>query len=113
MTKSVLGPIATTVLYEDAQIRIWDQRLGPGEKTADHVHENDYVLVDIEGDRLGVTPLTGTQGPFTERIELKVKAGQAYTLRKGSIEVAENIGSTPVRSILIEFKQGDVEEPMY
>ena len=48
------GPIATRVLYEDDQVRIWDQRLAPGEKTAPHRHEQDYVLVDVEGERIGV-----------------------------------------------------------
>ena len=48
------GPIATRILYEDDQVRIWDQRLAPGEKTAAHRHEQDYVLVDVEGERIGV-----------------------------------------------------------
>ena len=51
-----LGPIATRILYEDDDVRIWDQRLAPGESTAAHHHENDYALVDVEGDRVDVFP---------------------------------------------------------
>lgn len=43
-----LGANATKVLYEDDPVRIWDRRLAPGEKTAPHHHERDYVLVGVE-----------------------------------------------------------------
>jgi len=111
MSETNLGPIATAVLYEDEQIRIWDQRIAPGEQTAAHMHDHDYVLVDIAGDRIGVEPLPGSQGAFTEHIELRVLSGQTYTVKKGSIEIAENIGKTPYRAILIELKNADFTAP--
>jgi hypothetical protein len=99
------GPIATKVLYEDDQVRIWDQRLDPGEKTAPHTHDNDYVLVDVEGERIGVEPLPGHNNvDYDSYLELPVQRGQAYTVGKGSVEVASNIGSRRYRAILIEFK---------
>ncbi len=80
-----LGPIATEILYEDDQIRIWDQRLARGEKTAPHRHENDYVLVDVEGERIGVEPLPGHNNrDFDRYLELPVRRGQVYFVEKGS-----------------------------
>lgn len=101
-----LGPIATEVLYEDEQIRIWDQRLDRGQKTAPHRHDNDYVLVDVSGERIGVEPLPGHNGrDFDAYLELPVRRGQVYFIEKGSVEQAENIGSAPYRGVLIEFKR--------
>lgn len=100
------GPIATEVLYEDDQIRIWDQRLAHGEKTAPHRHENDYVLVDVEGERIGVAPLPGHDDrAFDRPIELPVRRGQTYFVEKGSVEIAKNLGERPYRAVLIEFKE--------
>ena len=45
---TMLGPIATRILYEDDEVRIWDQRLEPGEATAAHHHANDYALIDVD-----------------------------------------------------------------
>jgi hypothetical protein len=99
------GPIATRILYEDDQVRIWDQRLAPGEKTAPHRHEQDYVLVDVEGERIGVEPLPGHNDKEYDRyIEIPVKRGQVFSLEKGSVEQATNVGSRPYRGILVELK---------
>ncbi len=101
-----LGPIATEILYEDDQIRIWDQRLARGQKTAPHRHENDYVLVDVEGERIGVEPLPGHNNrDFDRYLELPVRRGQVYFVEKGSVELAENIGAAAYRGVLVEFKR--------
>ena len=100
------GPIATEVLYEDDQIRIWDQRLAPGEATAPHRHERDYVLVDVEGELLRIEPLPGhNNADYDRELDLPVKRGQVFSVGKGSVERATNIGSCPYRSILVEFKR--------
>jgi hypothetical protein len=105
-TPKEFGPIATEVLYEDEQIRIWDQRLASGQQTAPHRHDNDYVLVDVEGERIGVEPLPGHNNrDFDAYLELPVRRGQVYFIEKGSVERAENIGGAPYRGVLIEFKR--------
>ncbi len=99
-----LGPIATRVLYEDALVRIWDQRLEPGEATAAHRHESDYVLIDVEGERVGVEPLPGHNNrDFDAYIELGVKRGQTYSVGRGSVERASNVGRKRYRAILVEL----------
>jgi hypothetical protein len=100
-----LGPIATKVLYEDEQVRIWDQHIAPGEKLGPHRHDNDYVLVDVQGDRIEAETLPGSTSPHQGHFVLEVGRGKTWVVGKGAIEHAWNSGSVAYRSILIEFKQ--------
>jgi len=102
------GALATRILYEDDQIRIWDQRLAPGDATATHRHEHDYALVDVEGERLQVELFEGPHlellGPGESSFELPVSRGQVYWVGKGSVERAVNTGASSYRGILVEVK---------
>lgn len=100
-----LAPIATTVLYEDDEIRIWDQRLEPGEHLAKHLHECDYVLIDIRGEKLEADILPGSTGELEGHFELITKRGRTYYVKKGGLEVADNTGKLPYRGILVEYKK--------
>ena len=103
----VLGPIATRVLYEDDHVRIWEQLLQPGESTATHLHENDYVLIDVAGDKVHVEPKVDESGAqkYPEAFDLPIKRGQAYFVEKGSLELATNGGEVAYRAILVELLQ--------
>lgn len=100
-----LGPIATKVIYEDEQVRIWDQRLGVGEELAPHRHDLDYVLVDVQGDRVEAETLPGTTSPHQGQFTLEVGRGKTWVVPKGAVERAKNTGTVPYRAILIEFKE--------
>jgi len=64
------------------------------------------VLIDVEGERVGVTPLPGhNDRDFDRYIELPVKRGQTYFVQKGSVEVAENVSAAAYRAVLVEFKR--------
>jgi hypothetical protein len=99
-----LGPIATKVLYEDEQIRIWDNRLAPGELLGAHKHELDYTLVDVEGEKIEIDFLPGNEGEFEGHHDFPVSRGKAIFVKRGGVETARNIGDGPVRFILIEYK---------
>ena len=100
-----LGPIATRIIYEDERVRIWDQRIAPGEHTATHRHEHDYALIDVEGDSLDVELFDGPHLALGEsRLELPVIRGQVYWVEKGSVERAVNSGDSAYRGILVEIK---------
>lgn len=103
-TAQELHPIATRILYEDDQVRIWDQRLAPGEVLKAHRHDHDYVLCDVSGDLIEAETLPGSQGDFEGHIELTVERGKTHFLKKGNLEWARNNGKKPYRSILIEYK---------
>lgn len=104
VTEDVLGPIATELVYEDDHVRVWTQHLAPGEASPLHRHDHDYVIVDVEGDRIAAEPVPDSGGEFDTYIEAGVRRGQTSFLRKGGIERAVNVGSLPYRTVIVELK---------
>jgi len=98
------GPIATTLLMENERVRIWEMLLEPGEEGDVHRHDLDYVLVQIEGDRMAVVPESDSAGEYNQYEEADVIPGQIFFIRKGGIERARNIGKQRYREILVELK---------
>jgi hypothetical protein len=99
-----LGPIATEVVYEDDHVRIWTHHLEPGEAGPPHRHELDYVIVDVAGDRIAADPVPGTGGEYDQYVEAPVRRGKGYFLKRGGVERAINVGSTPYRTVIVELK---------
>lgn len=105
MPDEELGPIATRILYEDDEVRIWDQHIAPGETLGKHRHEHDYVLVNLKGEGpLHVRFHEGSGGALGESLDLVPKPGEAMTVPKGHVETAENQGAA-YRAILVEMKK--------
>ena len=100
----VLGPIGTEVVFENDRVRIWEMRLAPGESSAIHRHELDYMLVLLEGDRIAAEPEPDTGGSFDEYLEADVEPGAVVYIERGGIETAKNVGKEPYREIIIELK---------
>ena len=103
-SQRVLGDVATTLLFENDRVRIWELDLEPGARSAIHRHGCDYVLVQIEGDRIAAIPEPDTAGAYRDYIEADVVPGKARYIGAGGIETAVNIGSRRYREILIELK---------
>lgn len=104
--RSVLGPIATNVLYEDDRVRVWDQRIDPGASTGPHHHVLPYALVTIDGASLDVLPVPGHPTIHgEERLSVDLEDRSAAILPEGSVEEAVNTGDRPYRAILVEFKE--------
>src|SRR5262245_18808986 len=99
-----LGPVATRLLFENERVRIWEMDLAPGERSATHRHDLDYVLVQIDGDRIAAMPEPDTAGAFREYIEAAVAPGIALYIGRGGIETAINVGERRYREILVELK---------
>ena len=97
-----LGPIGDRVLFEDGHIRVWEMVLEPGERSPLHRHENDYVVVVVEGDHVTVEPLEDGDGGSGSKSST-VTPGQSIFLRKGSTEVALNSGAARYRDVQIEL----------
>ena len=100
----VLGPIGTDVVFENDRVRVWELRLAPGEASAVHRHELDYMLVLLEGDRIAAEPEPDTGGSFNEYLEAEVVPGAFVYIERGGIETAKNVGKEPYREIIIELK---------
>src|SRR5262249_31831889 len=100
----VLGNVATRLLFENERVRIWEMDLAPGARSDTHRHEVDYVLVQVEGDRIAVVPEPDSGGAYREYVEADVGTGMVRYIRRGGIETALNVGRRPYREILIELR---------
>lgn len=100
----VLGGVGTKVLMENDRVRIWEMRLDPGQESAVHRHDLDYVLVQIDGDRIAGVPEPDSEGQYNEYIEADVVPGNAIYIGRGGVETARNTGQKQYYEILIELK---------
>ena len=98
------GPGGGTLIFENERVRVWDLRFGPGEKSKLHTHALDYMLIQLEGDRVAVAPHPETGGAYSEYTEVEIAAGDFVYLDRGGVETAVNTGSKPWREICIELK---------
>jgi hypothetical protein len=103
-TGRVLGDVATRCLFENDRVKVWEMVLEPGERSAVHRHERDYLLVQIEGDRLAAVPEPDSAGPYRDHVEAEVVPGKVVYITKGGIETAVNVGRRRYREVLIELK---------
>ena len=101
---SEYGPGGGEVILENDRVRITELRLGPGERSKLHTHALDYVLVQIEGDRVAVEPHPETAGANDAYLEAEVVPGATIFLERGGVETAVNVGEKPWREICIELK---------
>jgi hypothetical protein len=99
-----IGPGGGTLIFENERVRVWDMRFEPGERTKLHTHALDFMLVQIEGDRIAVEPHPETAGSQTEFAEVDVRPGDFYYLERGGVETAFNAGQKSWRELCIELK---------
>ena len=99
-----LGPIATAILYEDDQARVWDQVVEPGVETGPHRHDHPYALVTIDGAPFDVMPVEGYPAPGEGVLSVDMEDRTAVVAPGGAVENARNTGDRTYRAILVEFK---------
>jgi beta-alanine degradation protein BauB len=97
--EKVLGDVGTSVLMENDRVKIWEMDLAPGEESAEHRHDMDYILVILEGDRVAGISTDGRDDIYAD-----VQPGLTVYMNKGGTEIARNIGAKRYREILIELK---------
>lgn len=104
---SELGPGGGDLVFENERIKVWDIRLGAGERSKLHTHALDYMLIQLEGDRIAVEPHPETASEYQEFFEAEVVPGAITYMERGGVEWAVNTGTKPWRELCIEFKDGD------
>jgi hypothetical protein len=100
----VLGNVASRILFENERVRVWEMDLAPGAESATHRHDLDYVLVQLEGDRIAARFESDSAGPYKDYVEGTVEPGKTRFIARGGIETAINVGARRYREILIELK---------
>lgn len=103
------GDIGTTLLMENDQIRVWELKLEPGESSDLHHHELDYLMVQIEGDKISAQFEADSTGTFAgaDQLEGPVSPGLAIFAEAGGRETATNNGNETFREIIVEVKKAE------
>ena len=101
------GDIATKLLMENDRVRIWEMRLEPGQRSAMHRHEHDYVMIQIDGDRMAADFEPESEGPWGGEgghVEGDIAPGTVIWAERGGIETAINVGKKTFYEIVVELK---------
>ena len=107
------GPIGTRVLLDNDRVRVWELRLDPGDSSDLHHHALDYLMVQIEGDKVAARFEPDSEGTFAgaEYLDGPVSPGTAIFASAGGRETAINIGEQTFREIIVEVKETVTERP--
>ena len=99
------GDVATKRLFENDRVRVWEMELEPGQSSDVHEHKLDYLLIQLEGDKIAgiFEPETGGAYP-PGTVEGDVAPGNVIYIERGGIETAKNTGGKRYREILVELK---------
>jgi hypothetical protein len=102
----VFGNIASKLLMENDKVRIWEMRLGPGEKSDLHRHDNDYIMIQISGDKMAAEfePDSGGEWAGLNYVEGDISPGNVLFAKAGGVETAVNVGKEPFYEIVVELK---------
>ena len=93
-----IGDVATTLLFENERVKVWQMDLAPGESFDFHEHTLPYVLCIVEGETVDADFENG------KSIRIPVAPGQVFFVQPGSRETAVNRSGTRFREFLIELK---------
>jgi len=94
------GPVATRMIFDNDEMRVWEMALAPGAVCGLHRHTMDYVLFILSGANVGAqSPGARKMMPFP------VKARATYFVPAGGIESAHNMGDTRFFEALFELKR--------
>jgi beta-alanine degradation protein BauB len=99
MGRRVTGDVGTKLLLEHDRVKIWEMDLQPGEESAHHHHDLDYVLVILEGDHVAGVCTDGREDIYAD-----VQPGVTAYVEAGGTEIARNVGTTRYHEIIIELK---------
>ena len=110
-----MAEVGTNKVFENEKIIVWELFLDAGEKHDRHTHELPYVFYVMQGSTVRAFDADGK-----EVATVDARSGQVFPMRieggefvsgSGSDEVrvpathsVQNIGESPYKELLIEFK---------
>ena len=94
-----LGDVATRLLFENERVKVWEMWLEPGEASALHRHERDYLLCIVQGESIDA------DAPGGESMRIPVEPGMVLYVGRGGVERAVNRSAVRFREILVELKE--------
>ncbi len=95
------GCVGSTLLSEDARVRVWIIRLAPGERIGFHRHVLDYFWTSVSGGKGRQHLMDGTTVEFTYRPG--ETRHETYGLGQYKVHDLENLGDKEMVFMTIEF----------
>ena len=112
-----MAGVGTEKVFENDKVAVWNFELAPGEETPMHTHERSYMWYAISGAPLQVTDEHGND---VGTIEVPTGGGvlaaggrrrdrgpvrdRGKGMRVPARHKAKNVGTTPYREVLVEYK---------
>jgi beta-alanine degradation protein BauB len=98
--------VGSKLLFENDRVRVWELRLEPGEIEALHEHQHDYVMIQVDGDKVAGEFEPDSGGPWggLTHVEGDVANGQVIFAERGGRERAHNVGAKPFYEFIVELK---------
>ena len=94
--------VGTTRRFENDHVRVWEIRLGPGQRGAFHVHDQTYFWTVVEPGR-GLQRFP--DGTFVIRdYRLGETRYLVHSPENALVHDLENVGDTTMRFITVELK---------
>ena len=97
---SEYGPVATRMIFDNDDVRVWEMDLAPGAVCGLHHHTMDYVLFILSGANVGAQAPGGRK-----MMPFPVRSRATYFVPAGGIESAHNMGDTRFFEALFELKR--------
>ena len=94
------GPVATRMIFDNDDVRVWEMDLAPGAVCGLHHHTMDYVLFILSGANVGAQSPGGRK-----MMPFPVKARATYFVPSGGIQSAHNMGDTRFFEALFVIKR--------
>jgi hypothetical protein len=91
--------VGTRLLFENDRVRVWELRLAPGERSALHRHQADFVSVNLTRSQLRI------EAQEDSRLVEDAPGFTGYHAVVGSVvHTVQNIGPTDHVEVLVELK---------
>jgi hypothetical protein len=91
-------PLKNTILYEDEQFRVFEERLAAGDTREPHSHAQRVVV------RLNETQLTDPRYHETGRAGTGIQVPNTAKYAEPIVHVVRNVSKVPLFNIVIEFR---------
>lgn len=98
-TQVTLGPVGQRVVFENAQVRVWEITLEPGQQQPWHRHRHPYLVIALEAADNRIDAWAGCE----PRLVHEPVGGVVYR-EPGETHMLTNHGQTRYRSRLVELK---------
>ena len=94
--------LGASILFENDQVRVWDDRVAPGETQHIHIHIRPYLAVIVSGEKAETIGEDGS----VERTYDDITAGETHWFGAEElpfVHALRNTGSIEISVVIVEL----------